>query len=107
MLKAPYIFLQVSLSLYNLPPLGKALHTDNPTWGARQMSSQLKQRGYKVGRRKARKFMDEMDINPIYPKPNLSKRLKQAQVVPYLLRNAVIERANKTWMEKAVGLITS
>ena len=25
------------------------------------MSSQLKQRGYKVGRRKARKFMDEMD----------------------------------------------
>jgi len=73
------------------------LHTDNPTWGARQMSSQLKQRGYKVGRRKARKFMDEMDINPIYPKPNLSKRLKQAQVVPYLLRNAVIERANQAW----------
>ena len=29
------------------------LHTDNPTWGARQMSAQLKQRGYKVGRRKA------------------------------------------------------
>ena len=23
--------------------------------------------------------MDEMDINPLYPKPNLSKRLKQAQ----------------------------
>ena len=73
------------------------LHTDNPTWGAKQMSSQLKQRGYKVGRRKARKFTDEMDINPIYPKPNLSKRLKQAQVVPYLLRNAVIERANQAW----------
>ena len=73
------------------------IHTDNPTWGARQMSSQLKQRGYKVGRRKARKYMDEMDINPIYPKPNLSKRLKQAQVVPYLLRNAVIDRANQAW----------
>ena len=73
------------------------IHTDNPTWGARQMSSQLKQRGYKVGRCKARKYMDEMDINPIYPKPNLSKRLKQAQVVPYLLRNAVIDRANQAW----------
>ena len=36
------------------------LHTDNPTWGARQMSSQLKQRGYKVGRRKARRYMDEI-----------------------------------------------
>ena len=28
------------------------LHTDNPTWGARQMSAQLKARGYQVGRRK-------------------------------------------------------
>ena len=73
------------------------LHTDNPTWGARQMSSQLKQRGYKVGRRKARRYMDEMGINPVYPKPNLSKRLKQAQVVPYLLRNAVIDRPNQAW----------
>ena len=73
------------------------LHTDNPTWGARQMSSQLKQRGYKIGRRKARRYMDEMDINPIYPKPNLSKRLKQAQVVPYLLRNVVIDRPNQAW----------
>ena len=31
------------------------LHTDNPTWGARQMSAQLKLRGYHVGRRKARR----------------------------------------------------
>ncbi len=29
------------------------LHTENPTWGARQMSAQLKVRGYHVGRRKA------------------------------------------------------
>ena len=77
--------------------IDRRLHTDNPTWGARQMSSQLKQRGYKVGRRKARRYMDEMGINPVYPKPNLSKRLKQAQVVPYLLRNAVIDRPNQAW----------
>ena len=49
------------------------LHTDNPTWGARQMSAQLKARGYRVGRRKARRYMNEMDIYPIYPKMNLSK----------------------------------
>ena len=36
-------------------------------------------------------------VNPVYPKPNLSKRLKQAQVVPYLLRNAVIDRPNQAW----------
>ena len=73
------------------------LHAENPTWGARQMSSQLKMRGYQVGRKKARKYMNEMAIDPIYPKPNLSKRLKQAQVVPYLLRNAVIDRPNQAW----------
>ena len=55
------------------------LHTDNPTWGARQMSAQLKLRGYQVGRRKAGRYMREMDITPIYPKMNLSKRMKQAK----------------------------
>ena len=66
------------------------LHTDNPTWGARQMSAQLKARGYQVGRRKARRYMNEMDIYPIYPKMNLSKRMQQAKVCPYLLRLSLI-----------------
>lgn len=73
------------------------LHTDNPTWGARQMSAQLKMRGHNVGRKKARRYMDEMAIDPIYPKMNLSKRQKRAQVVPYLLRNAVIDAPNQAW----------
>ena len=73
------------------------LHTDNPTWGARQMSAQLKARGYQVGRRKARRYMNEMDIYPIYPKMNLSKRMQQAKVCPYLLRNAVIDKPNQAW----------
>ena len=73
------------------------LHTDNPTWGARQISVQLKLRGYQVGRRKAGRYMREMDITPIYPKMNLSKRMKQAKVCPYLLRNAVIDRPNQAW----------
>ena len=73
------------------------LHTDNPAWGARQMSSQLKMRGHEVGRRKARRYMTEMGIDPIYPKMNLSKRMQQAKVCPYLLRNAVIDRPNQAW----------
>ena len=73
------------------------LHTDNPTWGARQMSAQLKTRSYQVGRRKARRYMNEMDIYPIYPKMNLSKRMQQAKVCPYLLRNAVIDKPNQAW----------
>ena len=42
------------------------LHTDNPAWGSIQMSAQLKSRGYYVSRRKAGRYMKEMDIFPIY-----------------------------------------
>ena len=73
------------------------LHTYNPAWGARQMSAQLKAHGYHVGRRKTRRYMNEMDIYPIYPKMNLSKRMQQAKVCPYLLRNAVIDKPNQAW----------
>lgn len=73
------------------------LHTDNPIWGARQMSAQLKNRGYHIGRRKARRYMNEMDIYPIYPKMNLSKRMQQAKVCPYLLRSAIIDAPNQAW----------
>ena len=41
--------------------------------------------------------MKEMDIHPIYPKMNLSKRMQQAKVCPYLLRNAVIDSPNQAW----------
>ncbi len=41
--------------------------------------------------------MNEMGIDPIYPKMNLSKRMQQAKVCPYLLRNAVIDRPNQAW----------
>lgn len=73
------------------------LHTDNPAWGARQMSAQLKKRGYDIGRKKARRYMTEMAIDPIYPKMNLSKRAHNAHIKPYLLKNAVITRPNQAW----------
>ena len=61
------------------------------------MFSQLKMRGHQVGRRKTHRYMIEMGIDPIYPKMNLSKRMQQAKVCPYLLRNAVIDRPNQAW----------
>ena len=73
------------------------LHTDNPTWGARQMAGQLQKRGYRIGRKRVRRYMNEMAIDPIYPKLNLSKRMQESKVYPYLLRNAVIDRPNQAW----------
>ncbi len=41
--------------------------------------------------------MQEMSISAIYPKPNLSKPTKGHKIYPYLLRKAVITRANQAW----------
>ena len=41
--------------------------------------------------------MTKMGIDPLYPKMNLSKRMQQVKVCPYLLRNAVIDRPNQAW----------
>ena len=73
------------------------LHTDHPAWGSRQLSRQLKAAGMKVGRLKTRRYMDEMGIEAIYPKPNLSKAAKNHPVYPYLLRHFVPTRPNQAW----------
>ncbi|MDD4774659.1 MAG: DDE-type integrase/transposase/recombinase [Eubacteriales bacterium] len=61
------------------------------------LSRQLKAAGMKVGRLKTRRYMDEMGIEAIYPKPNLSKAAKAHPVYPYLLRNFVSTRPNQAW----------
>ena len=73
------------------------IHTDNPSWGARQLSKQPRLRGFKAGRFRTMRFMREMGIDAIYPKMNLSKRQKKAQILPYLLKNADIKRPNQAW----------
>jgi putative transposase len=73
------------------------LHTDNPSWGSRQLSKQLKKQGLPIGRLKTRRYMQEMGITAIYPMPSLSKPDKENKIYPYLLRNAVITRPNQAW----------
>lgn len=41
--------------------------------------------------------MNEMAIDPIYPKPNLSKRTMEHKVYPYLLHIAQITAPNQAW----------
>ena len=73
------------------------IHTDNPSWGARQLSKQLRLQGFRAGRFRTMRFMREMGIDAIYPKMNLSKRQKKAQILPYPLKNADIKRPNQAW----------
>ena len=73
------------------------LHTAHPAWGSRQLSKQLKSKGLLIGRLKTRRYMSEMGIEAIYPKPNLSVAAKQHPKYPYLLRHFVPTRPNQAW----------
>ena len=50
-----------------------------------------------VGRQLVRRYMQEMGIFAVHPKPNLSKPGKQHKKFPYLLRNMNIWLPNQVW----------
>jgi len=68
-----------------------------PTEGARKVSLMLKSRGYDVGRYATQRLMQEMGIEPIYPKPNTSVPNKAHAIYPYLLRDMEISAPNQVW----------
>ena len=73
------------------------LHTQHPAWGTRQIKATLIAKGYPIGRKLVRRYMEEMRIYAIYPKPNLSLPNKQNKTYPYLLRNLPITTPNQVW----------
>lgn len=72
-------------------------HTQEPCSGVRKLRAHLRAEGFKVGRKLIRRYMDEMGICPVYPKPNLSKPDKGAGKAPYLLKNMAIRFPNQVW----------
>jgi putative transposase len=68
-----------------------------PTEGARKVSLMLKSHGYLLGRYATQHLMQEMGIEPIYPKPNTSVPDKAHAVYPYLLRDMEITAPNHVW----------
>lgn len=69
------------------------IHTDEPTWGYRTVTSYLRNTyAIAVNRKRVRRLMREMGIYAIYPKPNLSKLYHAQYVKPYLLRNESVSK---------------
>jgi putative transposase len=68
-----------------------------PYLGCRKLVTKLAGDGLKTNRKEVRRFMAEMGIYAVYPKPNLSKRNKQHKIYPYLLRNKAIFLPNQVW----------
>jgi putative transposase len=73
------------------------LHTNHPFMGARSFRDQLRSRGYKINRKRVKRFMDEMGIASTAPQPNTSRPGNNHKLYPYLLRGLKIERPNQVW----------
>jgi len=73
------------------------IYLDFPIYGSRRMSRELKRRGFKVGRHKARSLMRILGVEAIYPRKRLSFPDKEHQIYPYLLRDVEIDRPDIAW----------
>jgi len=73
------------------------IYLDFPVYGSRRMSRELKRRGFKVGRDKARTLMRILGVEAIYPRKRLSFPNKEYQIYPYLLRDVCIDKPNIAW----------
>ena len=73
------------------------LHTHHPTFGSRKLVVMMRREGYEIGRKLVVRLMREMGLYTVYPKENLSRRNFKEAIVPYLLRNRVIQFPNEVW----------
>jgi putative transposase len=68
-----------------------------PWYGARQMARHLRREGYTVGRKRVRRLMARMGLEPIYQRPRTTIPHPGHRIYPYLLREMVIDRPNQVW----------
>ena len=73
------------------------LHLEYPWAGARRLRDWLRREGHAVGRKRVRTLMRRMAIEPLYQKPNTSKRHPKHKIYPYLLRHVAITGPNQAW----------
>ena len=73
------------------------LHLQHPFMGARMLRDTLRGEGVLIGRKHVVTLMRRMGIEPLYRRPNTSKKHPAHLIYPYLLRAMTIERANQVW----------
>jgi putative transposase len=89
----------VSVNDLNLMQLIDEQFTQTPFYGSRRLCAVLREKGHIVNRKKMRRLMQEMGLESIYPKPNLSKSNKLHKKYPYLLRGFLINKPGQVWSE--------
>jgi putative transposase len=73
------------------------IHMANITWGSRKIRDYLRNRGWKVNRKRIQRLMSVMRIKVLFPRINLSRRNQEHKIYPYLLKNLEIKRPNQVW----------
>lgn len=73
------------------------IYTEIPYYGVPRMTQQLKREQFQVNHKRVYRLMQQMGIQAVYPKPNLSKNANQHPVYPYLLRGVVANHPNHIW----------
>jgi len=73
------------------------LFTQYPFYGSRRMTVSLQREGWAISRPTVQKYMREMALEAVYPKPRLSQPGEGHTIYPYLLKGLVIERPNQVW----------
>jgi len=73
------------------------LFTMNPAFGGATIGTILRREGLWVSDPTVRRYMTEMGLQAVYPGPNLSKRVHESLIYPYLLRNVTVDHPNQVW----------
>ncbi|MGH9857445.1 MAG: IS3 family transposase, partial [Acidobacteriota bacterium] len=73
------------------------IYTEFPEYGSPRMTAALKRLGQDINHKKVERLMQEMGLKAHYPGPNTSKRNKEHQLFPYLLRGVTASHPNHIW----------
>lgn len=72
------------------------LYTAHPFYGSRKITALLRS-DWQINRKRVQRYMREMGLAGIYPKPNLSRPAPGHQIYPYLLRHVTASYPNHVW----------
>lgn len=73
------------------------IYSQYPFKGYRRITWDLKDLGFDINHKRVYRLMQEMGLQAIYPKKNLSKRHQQHKVYPYLLKENPPQKPFDAW----------
>jgi putative transposase len=74
-----------------------AIYTQYPFYGSRRIAAKLQLEELSPSRTTVQRYMQEMGIAALSPRPNLSRRHPDHQIYPYLLRHITSHSPNHVW----------